>query len=224
MIRILAVEDEPAIQRLLGAVLARGGYDVVAAATAREALGLLARGGIDAVLLDLGLPDRDGLELIGAIRSTGTFPILVLTARTDIAEKVSALDLGADDYVTKPFDGDELLARLRSSLRRSRPNLGTDNIIEHGAVRIDVAHHTAFVNGRQVALTPREFSVLEALTDAGGRVLTHTALLKRVWGAAHLDDVEYLRVVIRALRLKIEDDPSEPKIIRNEPGIGYRLV
>jgi two-component system KDP operon response regulator KdpE len=160
MIRILAVEDEPAIQRLLGAVLARGGYEVVAAATAREAQAALARGGIDAVILDLGLPDRDGLELIGWVRSTAALPILVLTARTDITEKASALDLGTDDYVTKPFDGDELLARLRSALRRSRPGSGADNVVEHGPVKIDRARHAAFVNGRQVMLTPREFSVL----------------------------------------------------------------
>ena len=224
MKRILAVDDEPAILRLLGAVLARGGFETVTAATAREALNEVARGRIDAVLLDLGLPDRDGLEVIGAIRERSALPVLVLTARGETAEKIAALDLGADDYVTKPFDGDELLARLRSALRRSGSGDGIGAVLTHGPLTMDLARHQASCNGQPVALTPREFAVLEALVGAGGRILTHAALLERVWGKAHVNDVEYLRVVVRALRLKIEADPSDPRILRNEPGIGYRLA
>jgi two-component system KDP operon response regulator KdpE len=222
--RILAVDDEPAILRLLGAILARGGYDVVTASDARAAKAALRHGGIDAVILDLGLPDQDGLEVIAAIKASSGVPLIVVTARSEISEKIAALDLGADDYVTKPFDGDELLARLRSAIRRVRPIAGCENLITHGPVAIDIARHEVMVSGRQVALTPKEFAVLWALVEGAGRILTHATLLERVWGKAHLGDVDYLRVVIRSLRLKIEADPSQPQIIRNEPAIGYRLT
>ncbi len=222
MSRILAVDDEPAIRRLLTAILERGGHEVVIAADARSALQELGRDQVDAVLVDLGLPDRDGLELISAIRARSGVPIVVVTARSEIAEKVAALDLGADDYVTKPFDGDELLARLRSALRRS-PRGASVEMIDHGAIAMDLARHVATVAGDPITLTPREFAVLQALVEAGGRILTHAALLERVWGKAHREDVDYLRVAIRALRRKIEKDPSAPELIRNEPGIGYRL-
>lgn len=224
MSRILAVDDEPAILRLLGVVVARGGHEMVPAATAREAMAALAHGGIDAVLLDLGLPDRDGIELIAAIRAISAIPVIVLTARSDTAEKIAALDLGADDYVTKPFDGDELLARLRSALRRAGSAAPADRPLVHGPLALDLARHQLTRGGQPVALTPREFEVLRALIGAGGRILTHAALLEQVWGKAHVDDVEYLRVVIRALRLKLEDNPASPALILNEPGIGYRLA
>ncbi|HEX7710173.1 MAG TPA: response regulator transcription factor [Sphingomonadaceae bacterium] len=225
MSRVLAVDDEPAIRRLLAAILTRGGHEAATAANAREALALLARGGIDAVLLDLGLPDRDGIELVGAIRAESQVPIIVVTARSDVSEKIAALDLGADDYVTKPFDADELLARLRSALRRAESNgEARPESVEFGPIAIDRARHEARLNGAPVALTPKEFAVLETLTEAGGRVLTHAAILERVWGKAHVADVDYLRVAIRALRLKLEADPSAPRLIRNEPAIGYRLA
>jgi len=223
MSRILCIDDEPAILRLLAVVLAPDGHEAIVAGSGREAIAAMARGGIDAVLLDLGLPDRDGLELIAAIRALSPAPIIVLSARRDVTEKVAALDLGAADYVTKPFDGDELRARLRAVLRQSGVTAGPDAVIEHGPIRLIPSRHEAFVSGRAVSLTPKEFAVLQALTAAGGRIQTHAALLERVWGKAHRLDVEYLRVVVRALRLKIEDDPSQPRIIRNEPGIGYRL-
>lgn len=222
MTRVLAVDDEPAIRRLLRAILERAGYEAVVSADSRQALEEIARGDLAAVVLDLGLPDRDGLEVIGAIRAVSDVPVLVVTARTEVSEKIAALDLGADDYVTKPFDGDELLARLRSSLRRAS-GLKAADILDHGPISMDLARHTVMVDGRNAALTRREFAVLQALVEAGGRILTHTALLERVWGKAHRHDIEYLRVVIRALRLKIEEDPSTPQLIRNEPGIGYRL-
>jgi len=220
---ILVVDDEPAIRRLLSGVLQRGGYQVDLAGNSAEALGAVTRGGVDAMLLDLGLPDRDGLEVIAAVRAKSDLPIIVVTARDDTAEKIAALDLGADDYVTKPFDADELLARLRSALRRARSSAAPGAQLNFGAIMLDPARHEVACRGEPVALTPREFAVLEALMKAGGRILTHSALLEQVWGKAHVGDVDYLRVVIRALRLKLEIDPSQPALIRNEPGIGYRL-
>lgn len=224
MSRILCIDDEPAILRLLAVVLAADGHEAVPAGNGREAMVLIQRGGIDAVLLDLGLPDRDGLELIPAIRTASALPIVVVSARNDVLEKVTALDLGAADFVTKPFDGDELRARLRAALRQARASGGPDAELNHGPIRMAPDRHEASVAGRSIALTPKEYAVLQALVEAGGRVLTHSALLERVWGQAHRGDVEYLRVAVRALRLKIEVDPSNPKLIRNEPGVGYRLV
>lgn len=228
MSRVLCIDDEPAILRLLKVVLAHDGHEAVPAATARQAMEALSRDGIDAVLLDLGLPDRDGLELIASIRAVSPVPILVVSARGEVAEKVAALDLGATDYVTKPFDGEELRARLRVALRTGGRASGTQSAegaeIRHGPIRMMPDRHEAEICGRPLALTPKEYALLLALVEAGGRVLTHAFLLERVWGKAHRDDVEYLRVAVRALRLKIEDDPSRPALIRNEPGIGYRLV
>jgi two-component system KDP operon response regulator KdpE len=223
MSRILCVDDEPAILRLLAVVLVPDGHEAVAVSNARAAMDTLSRGGIDAVLLDLGLPDRDGLELIAAIRAISLAPIIVVSARGDVAEKVAALDLGAADYVTKPFDGEELRARLRAALRQGRaPDAGGE--LRHGPIRMAPDRHAADVRGTAVSLTPREYALLKALVEAGGRVLTHAALLERVWGKAHREDVEYLRVAVRALRRKVEVDPSQPALIRNEPGIGYRLA
>lgn len=221
MSRILCIDDEPAILRLLSVVLAPDGHEVVTAASARDALAMLKAGGIDAVLLDLGLPDRDGLELISAILAAMPVPIIVVSARAEPDDKVTALDLGAVDYVTKPFDGAELRARLRAALRKGR---AASDPLQHGPIRMDPGRHEAFVGDRAVALTPKEYALLQMLVEAGGRILTHKALLERIWGKAHRDDIEYLRVAVRALRLKVEDDPSYPLLIRNEPGIGYRLA
>lgn len=223
MSRILCVDDEVAILRLLSVVLAQDGHEAVAAASGRAAMAVVAQGGIDAVLLDLGLPDRDGLEMIAAIRAASPVPIIIVSARGDVAEKVAALDLGAADYVTKPFDGDELRARLRVAMRQGRAATAEGELC-HGPIRMCPDRHQVEVHGCSVALTPKEYALLQALVEAGGRILTHASLLERVWGKAHRDDVEYLRVAVRALRLKIEDDPSQPALIRNEPGIGYRLV
>jgi len=222
MNRVLIVDDEPAILRLLGAVLARGGYEGVGAPTAAAALAAMRHGGLAAAILDLGLPDRDGLELIPMLRGAGV-PVIVLSAREDVGEKVAALDLGASDYVTKPFDGEELLARLRAALRQAGVAAPRE-VLQYGALRIDTARHEASLDSRALTLPPKEFAVLQALVEAGGRILTHAALLEKVWGRAHVGDVEYLRVAIRALRLKIEADPAHPRLIRNEPGIGYRLM
>lgn len=224
MSRILIVDDEQAIRRLLKAMVARDGHETELAEDARAAIAAVERGGIDAVLLDLGLPDRDGLEVISTLRARHGLPIIVVTARDDTAEKIAALDLGADDYVTKPFDGDELLARLRSALRRAGRPDKADAPRSFGPLVLDTSRHEVTCRGIPVALTPREFAVVQALVEAGGRILTHASLLEQVWGKAHREDVDYLRVVIRALRLKLEIDPAQPALIRNEPGIGYRLV
>lgn len=223
MSRVLCVDDEPAILRLLEVVLRRDGHEVVPAATGSAALAAMRTAAIDAVLLDLGLPDRDGLEVLAAIRTAHPVPVIVVSARSDVQEKVAALDLGASDFVTKPFDGDELLARLRVALRSAGACPPDDSPLAHGPIRMDTSRHEVTLDGQPVSLTRKEFEVLRALLGAGGRVLTHSAILEAVWGKAHRDDVEYLRVTIRALRLKFEENPSQPKLIRNEPGIGYRL-
>lgn len=217
---ILVVDDEPAIRRLVAAVLGRGGFAAIETGDARGALQLTDRRPA-AAIVDLGLPDRDGLELVAAFAAQG-LPTLVLSARLDVADKVAALDLGAEDYLTKPFDGDELLARVRAMLRRA--GRGTDGAITHGTFRIEPAFHRATVGGRALDLTPREFALLAALVAGQGRVLTHRALMQEVWGPAHLHDLDYLRVAIRALRRKIEADPARPVLIVNVPGVGYRAT
>ena len=220
--RVLVVDDEAAIRRLVSTVLERGGFATVEAADARAALlaASLGPSGLGAAVVDLGLPDRDGLELVGAFATSG-LPTLVLSARTDTADKVAALDLGADDYLVKPFDGDELLARLRAMLRRAgRSDGGT---LAFGAFRIEPAFHRAHIAGRELDLTPREFALLAALVAGAGRVLTHRMLLEQVWGPAHVADLDYLRVAIRAVRRKVEVDPTRPVLILNVPGIGYRI-
>lgn len=222
--KILLIDDEPHIRRLLAAILTRGGYESMEAQDAREALSLVQTARPDAVFLDLGLPDKDGLELIPLLQRAAPVPIIVISAREGTEEKVAALDLGADDYVTKPFDGDELLARLRSALRRSAAAETGDKAVHVGAVEIDLAARIIRRNGEEVRLTPKEYGFLAALARHPGRVLTHAQILRQVWGPAHEQDVEYLRVAARALRLKLEDDPSTPRLIRNEPGVGYRLV
>lgn len=219
---ILIVDDEMAIRRLLRAATERSGHAVEEAEDARAALTQLGRRKPRLVLLDLGLPDRDGLELIPAFREAGV-PIIVLTARDASAEKIAALDLGADDYVTKPFDSEELMARIRSCLRRADQSAGKARKLSVGALSIDLDAHRVANGGVEVKLTPKEFELLAALASHPGKVLTHTALLRDIWGPAHTDHVEYLRVTVRALRKKIEADPSRPRILLNEPGIGYRV-
>jgi len=221
---ILIVDDEPAIRRLLAATLRRAGHDPVEAASAREALSLSAIVNPAAVLLDLGLPDRDGLELIGPLGRDGTCAVIVISARDAVQEKVDALDLGADDYVTKPFDTEELLARLRVALRRRAVGDSRSGRVRAGAVEIDLVERTVHRGGEEVRLTPKEWEFLAELARSPGRVLTHVQILRSVWGPAHERDVEYLRVTARALRLKLEDEPSMPRLLRNEPGVGYRLM
>lgn len=219
---ILIVDDELPIRRLLRVSTERSGYVTEEAATAAAALAALHRSKPRLVLLDLGLPDRDGLELIGPFRDKGV-PIIVLTAREGSSEKVTALDLGADDYVTKPFDSEELLARIRSCLRRADRSAGVTRRVRVGPVEIDLDARSVRKSGAEAKLTPKEFSLLAELASHPGKVLTHTHLLREVWGPAHTDSVEYLRVTVRSLRKKLEDDPSSPTLILNEPGVGYRF-
>ena len=220
--KIVVVDDEAAIRRLLKAALERAGYAVVEAGTAREAQSTLDIDRPDAVLLDLGLPDRDGLELVPLVVKSGA-ALLVISAREATQEKISALDLGADDYVTKPFDTDEVLARLRRALRQ-RVTRNGQPIVQIDGLEIDLLARRVRRGGQDVRLTPKEYAVLAELAKHPGRVLTHAHLLRAVWGPAHEQDVEYLRVVARELRKKIEHDPSRPQIIKTEPAIGYRLA
>lgn len=221
-ITILVVDDEPAIRRLFHAGLSRAGYAVIEAGNAREALNALQIDKPEIVLLDLGLPDRDGLELIPIIR--GRAAIIVVSARDATDQKVAALDLGADDYVSKPFDSEEVLARVRTALRHRLPQGAAEAPVRHGDVEIDLAARVVRKRGAEVHLTPKEYDFLSELAKSPGRVITHSQLLKAVWGPGHEDDVEYLRVAARGIRRKLENDPSQPAMLRNEPGIGYRLA
>ncbi len=218
--RVLIVDDEPAIRRLVRGALERAGYSVSEAANAADALTEARRETCELVLLDLGLPDRDGIELVPLLTTMGR-AVIVLTARDATAEKVAALDLGAGDYVVKPFDTDELLARIRNALRH-RGAQSSDTIAVADLV-IDVAAHRVTRGGAPVQLTRKEFALLTQLARHGGRVVTHGQLLTAIWGPAHADDVEYLRVAMRGLRRKLEADPANPILLTNEPGIGYRL-
>jgi two-component system, OmpR family, KDP operon response regulator KdpE len=220
---ILVVDDEMQIRRLLTAALRRGGYETVEAATAREAINAQQRFQPVAALVDLGLPDRDGLELVEQLARDDACAVLVVSARDATDEKVAALDLGAVDYVTKPFDTEELLARLRVALRRTGQIGKPPEPVRFADIEIDSAARIVRKAGLEMHLTPKEYALLTALADHPGRVITHAQLLKTIWGPAHTNDVEYLRVAARALRLKLEPDPSRPRHIRNEPGIGYRL-
>jgi two-component system KDP operon response regulator KdpE len=222
--KILVVDDEPHIRTLLKATLGRAGYAVIEAANAREALNAKAIDKPDLILLDLGLPDRDGLELVGALRAEPRSALIVVSARDQTEQKVAALDLGADDYVTKPFDTEELLARVRASLRQRLASEAERQVVELGAVTVDLLARSVSRDGVEVHLTPKEWGLLAELAKHPGRVLTHESLLRTVWGPAHVGQTEYLRVAIRALRQKLEAQPSQPRLIINEPGVGYRLI
>lgn len=221
---VLIVDDEAAIRRLLTGALDRAAISHAEAGTAAEALRLA--GAIPAplvALLDLGLPDRDGLEVVPQLAALG-LSVIVLTARDATQEKVTALDLGADDFVTKPFDSEELLARIRSAIRRKAGPTANTSCREFAGGSIDRGTHVVEIRGVRVDLTPREFNLLWALADHPGRVMTHESLLEEVWGPAHRQDLDYLRVAVRSLRRKLEDDPSNPRLVVNEPGVGYRLA
>ena len=220
--QILIVDDETAIRRLVRGAIERAGMSVTEAANAAEALLFARRENCELVLLDLGLPDRDGMELVPLIKAMDR-AVIVMTARNATAEKVAALDLGADDYVVKPFDTEELLARIRTALRHRIPHASVSGIITMGALSINILAHRVMRQGQEIRLTRKEFAVLAELSRHPGKVVTHTHLLRHVWGEAHVGDIEYLRVAVRGLRLKIEEDPANPIFIQNEPGVGYRL-
>ena len=222
--KVLIVDDEPYIRRLLRAALVRADYDISEAETAKEALDLLAGLDPEVVLLDLGLPDRDGLELVPLIRQKSTATVLVISARDATEEKVAALDLGASDYVTKPFDTEELLARVRAALRHRLAAQGEQAAVRAGDVEIDLVGRHVFKAGAEVHLTPKEYDILAELAKFPGRVITHAQLLRSVWANDYDRHIEYLRVVIRNIRQKLETDPSRPAIVVNELGVGYRLM
>jgi two-component system KDP operon response regulator KdpE len=221
--KLLVVDDEAPIRRLIRTALERGGYRVVEAATAQGALNAIGIDRPDLVLLDLGLPDRDGLEIIPQLKKAGA-AVIIVSAREATAPKVAALDLGADDYVVKPFDTEEVLARIRAALRRRLAEETPSPVVEFGEVTIDLGLRQVRRAGEEVHLTPREYAFVAELAKHPGRVLTHAHLLRAVWGLGHEGDVEYLRVAARAVRRKLEADPSAPMLIRNEPGVGYRLM
>ena len=220
---ILIVEDEPPIRRLLRTTLGAHDYRPIEAATGAEALSALRHHRPDLVLLDLGLPDVDGLELIGRIRAIGPVPIVVLSSRGDEAAKVRALDLGADDYVTKPFGAGELMARLRAALRHRLQEQGAERNFASDDLSVDLVRRLVKRGGEDVKLSPKEYDILEQLVIHAGKVLTHKHLLREVWRNESIDP-QYLRVYVRQLRQKIESDPSTPRHVLTEPGIGYRLV
>ena len=222
-LRVLVIDDEPAIRRLLRAAIMRGGYQVVEAGTARDALSALHIDKPDVALLDLGLPDRDGLELIQTFKSAGA-AVVVVSARDATEQKVTALDLGADDYVTKPFDTEEVLARIRTAIRHRVAGDTQMPVVAIGDIEIDLPGRIVRKSGVEVHLTPKEFALLAELAKRPGQVVTHSQLLRSVWGAGHEHDVEYLRVAARGIRRKLEGDGSLASLIRNEPGIGYRLA
>jgi len=222
--KVLIVDDEPQIRRLLSVTLTRAGYGVVEAGAARQVGEIIDSERPDVVLLDLGLPDRDGLELIPLIRQRSEAAILVVSARDATDEKVAALDLGAIDYVTKPFDTDELLARIRAALRSQLLAGGGRASVTAGDFTIDLLERRITKRGEEVHLTPKEYGVVAELARFPGRVITHEKLLAAVWPNDFERHVEYLRVVVRNIRQKLEDDPVKPGLIVNELGIGYRLM
>jgi two-component system KDP operon response regulator KdpE len=219
---VLIVDDEPAICRLLRTSLRAQGYRTEEVATGTAALAAVAAGGVDLVLLDLGLPDRDGLDVIRALRAASAVPILVLTAREDERTKVAALDLGADDYVTKPFGIAELAARVRAALRHALQQEGAAPVFRSHGLTVDLVRRIVLRDGEPVHLSPREYDILALLVKHAGRVLTHRQILARLWGAG--GDVQQLRVYVRQVRQKIEPDPERPRHLLTETGVGYRLV
>jgi two-component system KDP operon response regulator KdpE len=222
---ILLIEDDAQIRRFLRAALAAEDYRLQEAVTAEEGLAQAAARQPDLILLDLGLPDRDGLDVIRSIRQWGQIPILVLSARGQEKDKIAALDLGADDYVAKPFAVGELLARIRAALRRSSGRAdGAGSVVRFGLVEVDLEKRLVLVDSREVHLTPNEYKLLQVLIQHAGKVLTQRQLLNEVWGPQHTEQAQYLRVYIAQLRRKLERDPARPRYLQTEPGVGYRLV
>jgi two-component system KDP operon response regulator KdpE len=222
-VRILVIDDEPNILATLAPLLRAQGYDVFTSMNGRTAIDTVDREKPDLIVLDLGLPDIDGVEVCRLIRESVHVPIVVLSARGGESDKVRALDAGADDYVTKPFGAEELLARIRAALRRSdAPSPASESIVR-GTLVIDRERFRVVRDGEELRLTPKEFELLTYLAQHAGRVLTHRAILKAIWGPNAVDQPEHLRVLVGALRKKIEPNPSAPKYILTEPWIGYRF-
>ncbi len=221
-LKVLVVDDEPPIRRFLRTSLGAQNYQVTDAETGQEALDLVTREKFDLVVLDLGLPGMDGFDVIVKLREAGSdVPIVVLSSRSDEAGKVKALDLGADDYVTKPFGVEELLARIRAALRHRLQQQGERPIFKSGDLTVDIVRRIVTSRGQEVKLSPREYDLLRLLVMHAGKVLTHKFIMKEVWGGE--TDVQYLRIYVRTLRQKLEADPERPQHIQTEQGVGYRL-
>jgi two-component system KDP operon response regulator KdpE len=223
-LRVLVCDDEPQILRALRVILREQGFEVLPAATAREALDSAALRRPDAAILDLVLPDGDGVDVCRSLREWSDLPIVVLSAVGDEAEKVRALNAGADDYVTKPFGPSELIARLNAALRRATPGDDAEPVVTAGGLQLDLTAHEVRLDGESVHLTPIEFNLLRTLMLNRRRLLTHRALLTEVWGAAYAGDTQTLRVHVANLRRKIEPDPSAPRYITTDAGVGYRFT
>lgn len=221
--RVLVVDDEPQILRFLKPSLTAAGYEVITAEAGRDALKLAANASPDLILLDLGLPDMDGKDVIRELRTWSKTPVIVLSARDREAEKIAALDIGADDYINKPFGIGELTARLRTALRHAAQTKGQETRFSSGALTVDIAAHQVAIDRVPVKLTPKEFELLAILVRNAGRIVTHRQILTAVWGPAHTEDLQYLRVFIGQLRQKLEGAQAADLIV-TEPGIGYRLV
>jgi two-component system KDP operon response regulator KdpE len=222
ILRILVVDDEPPIRRFLRTSLTAQGYDVLEAEDGKLAVDMARRNALDVIVLDLGLPGADGFEVIRQLRASGSsVPIVVLSSRSDEKGKVQALDEGADDYVTKPFGMEELMARIRAAVRHRLQQEGERPLFKSGDLTVDLVRRIITVRGNEVKLTPREYDLLRLLIAHAGKVLTHKLILNDVWGTQ--TDVQYLRIYIRTLRQKLEENPEQPTLILTEQGVGYRL-
>jgi len=221
---IVLIEDEPEIRRFLRVTLGGAGYRLFEAGTGGDGLIEAATRQPDVVIVDLGLPDMDGLDVIKRLREWSSVPVIVLSARGQEREKVAALDGGADDYVSKPFGAAELLARIRVALRHGTAGGTTDGTWANGDLRVDLARRQVFAGGKEIHLTPLEYRLLTLLVRHAGKVLTHGQLLKDVWGPGHAEQAHYLRVYMAQLRRKLEQDPARPRYLLTEPGVGYRLA
>lgn len=221
--RILVVDDDPSLIGVLEPVLSAAGLEVITAMSGAEAIEAAQDDAPELVLLDLGLPDADGKDVVSQIREFSAVPIIVISARHQAAEKIASLDLGADDFVNKPFDIEELMARMRAALRRTSQADAPPTVYEHGPFRIDLGRRRVTVMGERIHVSPKEFRILSALARSAGQVMTHKRLMIAGWGSDRTDP-QYLRVYIGQLRQKIEEDPATPRFILTEPGIGYRLA
>jgi two-component system KDP operon response regulator KdpE len=221
--RIAVIEDDPQLRRFLKTGLEAHGFQVQAAETGREGLAMLVAQPPDVLLLDLMLPDADGADLLREIRAWSQVPVIVLSSKSSAQDKIDLLDLGANDYLAKPFDMGELLARIRAALRQSIVVKGSDPLFRSGPLTLDLVRHEVMLNNEPVRLSPREFTLLAFLAQHADKVITHQMILKEVWGAAHLNDTHYLRVFMGRLRQKLEADPARPKLLVTVSGVGYRL-
>jgi two-component system KDP operon response regulator KdpE len=222
--RVLVVDDEAAILRFIKPALEANDYAMASAGTVADATRRIAAEAPDIVVLDLGLPDGDGKDVIRSVREWSDLPIIVLSARDREAEKIEALDLGADDFVNKPFGVGELMARIRTALRHRMQRQAEIPVLRAGELEVDTLRHRVTRHGEELRLTPKEFELLSFLARHAGKVVTHRQILAAVWGPAHVEDTQYLRVYIGHLRQKIEDNPDDPRIIVTEPGVGYRMT